>query len=81
LDNIKYATSVIEELPTLETVCDGCNGRGGYTDRECENDWAHCPYCGGSGFKPTPIGARILELIRHNSKVKVTAELSVSSVR
>ncbi len=70
-----------DEIPQLEVTCDQCKGRGGYHDIEEDSGWAECPYCGGSGFKPTLIGTKILELIRHNSKVTVKAELSVSSAR
>ena len=59
---------------------DKCRGRGGYADIEDDNGWAECLSCGGSGYKPTELGARILELVRHNSKLKVSAELRVSGV-
>lgn len=66
-----------DELPILETQCDQCKGKAGYPDEEEHNGWADCPFCKGEGFKPTPIGARILELVRHNSRVTVSAELRV----
>ena len=65
----------------LETVCPDCNGKGGYRDVEEETGWAECLGCGGSGFQPTPMGARILDLVRHNSRVQVSAEFCVSSMR
>lgn len=68
-------------LPDLEIQCEQCNGTRGYRDAVEHNGWADCPYCDGSGYKPTPIGARILDLIRHNSRVKISAELQVSSAR
>ena len=69
-----------DELPCLETKCETCFGRGGYGDVEEERGWAECLSCNGSGYKPTSIGARILELVRHNSRVSVSAEFRVSGV-
>lgn len=69
---------MLDELPELETQCTQCFGRGGHNDIE-DDGWAECPYCKGSGFKPTLIGLRILDLVRHNSRVKFNAELCVST--
>ena len=68
----------MSDLPILENKCDHCNGNGFFGSRNGE-DREDCHKCGGSGFVPTSIGARILELVRHNSKLKVIAELTVSS--
>ena len=70
---------MIEPLPDLETKCKDCNGRGWFTADEGGRD--DCAACGGSGFVPTAIGARVLDLVRHNSRVNVSAELRVSSGR
>ena len=72
---------MIADIQELETPCLRCQGRGKRTDIESEEGFSECLECGGSGFKPTPIGARILELIRHNSRVKISAELQVSSAQ
>ena len=66
----------MSEMPDLESKCLHCEGRGGFTAEEGERELCHD--CSGSGFKPTPIGERILKLIRHNSRVTVSAELRVS---
>lgn len=62
----------------LETVCAECHGGKGYSDIAATNGWAICSTCGGTGYVPTVIGARILDLVRHNSRVTVSAELRVS---
>lgn len=67
----------MNELPTLEELCPICKGRGGYADIEDDNGWAACGKCNGSGYVPTAIGVQILELVRHNSRLNVTAELRV----
>ena len=64
----------------LEKKCRQCGGKGVEDDLEA-NCIADCPYCNGSGFVPTSLGIRVLELIRHNSRVKVSAEFQVSSAR
>ena len=70
----------LEMLPDLEAICATCGG--GRVKYESESDtFPDCQTCGGSGFVPTSIGARILDLIRHNSRVTVSAELRVSSAR
>lgn len=70
-----------DEIPILETICARCEGSRGYRDVEADNGWEECSHCSGTGYQPTPIGARILDLIRHNSRVTVSAELRVSSAR
>jgi hypothetical protein len=64
-------------MPELEKICSNCAGKAVVynTEEDCFSD---CPSCHGSGFTPTAIGERILELVRHNSRVDVTAELRVS---
>ena len=68
----------VEDFPLLEIRCETCKGEGGYGDVEADGGWASCFDCSGSGYRPTLTGARILELVRHNSKVDITAELRVS---
>ena len=63
----------------LETKCENCAGSGFIYEREEVSGKSECEDCNGSGFVPTSIGARILDLIRHNSRVTVSAELRVSS--
>ena len=62
----------------LEITCTHCQGRGGFADDVLEGKTETCHECGGSGFVPTSLGARILELVRPNSRVTVSAELRVS---
>ena len=65
------------KIPELEKVCESCGGKRKEYDH-IEDCFADCCDCNGSGFVPTPIGSRILDLIRHNSRVTVSAELRVS---
>lgn len=69
------------DLPELERRCEPCEGRGRFTDVEEDEGWYYCQKCNGSGFVPTAVGARILDLIRHNSRVTITAALEVASSR
>lgn len=66
-------------LPDLETVCPVCNGDKGRHTGEEISGWAECWNCEGSGFIPTSLGVKILELVRHNSKVEISGELRVCS--
>ena len=74
------AQNMKDEFTDLETKCPYCNGKGGAHDRDSEREdgWLDCFNCKGSGFVPTEAGVRILALIRHNSRVKISAELTVS---
>ena len=74
MDTFQYTMS---DLPELETKCDYCEGRGVFTSDFGGKPDA-CHECQGSGFLPTQFGARILELVRHNSRVEISAELRVS---
>jgi DnaJ-class molecular chaperone len=71
----------ILKMKPLEITCDHCNGRGRFSDHEEAGGSIECRECNGSGFKPTQLGVQILELIRHNSRVEINAELRVSSAR
>ena len=51
------------ELPILEQKCPECRGVGG--DEEAGKLF-RCAECSGSGYIPTPLGARVLALMRHN---------------
>lgn len=64
-------------IPELESECLDCQGTGNnYVS--ADDEFAICSHCNGSGLIPTPIGLRILELVRHNSRMSVNAELLVS---
>lgn len=69
----------MNEIPELEAECPKCKGRGGYADIEEDGGRYVCAQCNGSGLIPTPIGARILELVRHNSRLNISADLLISS--
>ena len=71
---------MIESLKDLENPCELCSGKGTRVDITSEEGFVECYKCDGSGYIPTLIGARILALIRHNSRVKVSAELRVCGV-
>lgn len=61
-------------LPDLEKVCEVCSGKK-YAYSSEEDAFPDCSNCNGSGFVPTESGKRILDLLRHNSRVSVTAQL------
>lgn len=69
-----------DDSALLEISCAVCLGKRMQYDRD-NDSFKECPACNGSGFVPTAIGARILDLIRHNSRVKISAELQVSSAQ
>ena len=50
-------------MPVLETKCPDCRGVGG---RPEGGEWFRCWDCGGAGYVPTPLGERVLALMRHN---------------
>lgn len=62
----------------LETKCATCDGRKHVYDSETDS-FNECRLCNGSGLTPTRFGARILDLVRHNSRV--SAELQISCAR
>lgn len=68
---------MLDELQ-LETVCPECRGEKGYGDNEEPNGWVECRKCRGAGLIPTETGMKILNLVRHNSRVKLKAELCVA---
>jgi hypothetical protein len=45
----------------LETRCSKCQGSG--RNGRCSK---RCVLCGGSGYKPTEFGEKVLALLRHN---------------
>ena len=61
-----------DEIPNLEDKCQECNGSRGNHDPE--HGWIDCYKCNGAGFIPTEAGARIIALIRHNSRMKISAQ-------
>ena len=50
-------------LPVLETACEWCAGKGWRL--ECGNR-EKCEMCDGAGYQPTPLGDKVLSLLRHN---------------
>ena len=48
-----------EESLVLEVQCNYCSGRGRFGRDQCDA-------CDGSGYVPTELGSRILDLMRHN---------------
>ncbi|WP_425503696.1 hypothetical protein [Luteolibacter flavescens] len=66
--------NALEKLPELEEVCPSCMGRCGTYDSE-RDSCTDCETCHGSGFVPTETGKKILALVRHNHRVKVSAEI------
>ncbi len=64
-------------IPNLEKVCAVCSGKK-YAYSSEEDSIMDCFNCNGSGFVPTEAGKSILDLMRHNSRVKVTAELCLA---
>jgi DnaJ-class molecular chaperone len=47
----------------LETMCRNCNGTGDVSPFGHLED---CVKCSGTGYVPTDLGAKILDLVRHN---------------
>ena len=62
----------------LETKCAHCDGRGKRTDASLDDDY-DCEKCNGSGFVPTRFGMRVLELVRHNTRVRSEIFVGASS--
>lgn len=52
-------------LPSLETICEKCEGSGIFRDsgKRCRCDW-----CNSAGYVPTEFGEKVLALMRHNFK-------------
>jgi hypothetical protein len=50
-------------LPVLERKCDKCDGTAIYSEGAGDN--GSCDLCDGTGYLPTPIGRRILLLVKH----------------
>jgi hypothetical protein len=51
-------------LPTLENLCQRCEGRGWFD--EGDHVRRRCRWCEGAGYEPTEFGERVLALMRHN---------------
>jgi ribosomal protein L37AE/L43A len=56
-------TNWIDRLE-LESTCPVCKGEARW--RLGNGEWHYCGNCDGAGFMPTPLGERILTLMRHN---------------
>jgi DnaJ-class molecular chaperone len=56
-----------ENQGALECPCETCEGKGGwFSSGGYGKDWTYCGACAGAGHIATPLGRKILELIRHN---------------
>ncbi len=51
----------------LEIRCDICNGRGSFVNGL--QGEIRCDVCKGAGYLPTQLGAKILDLVRHNLRL------------
>ena len=67
----------LDKLP-LEIVCPECQGHGKFPDETESSGFLKCLDCNGVGYIPTALGARILALVRHNTRLTVNAELRVA---
>jgi hypothetical protein len=54
-ENEEKKEATLESLPELEIVCKHCHGK-----------WPDCHYCGGTGYKPTEFGEKVLALVLHH---------------
>lgn len=68
----------MNEIPILENTCTHCSGRGVFSDFS-EEGFVNCHKCRGTGYIPTEAGLQVISLIRHASKVRIEAKLSLSS--
>ncbi len=51
----------------LEELCPNCDGGGGWwVNGTAVEHWTDCDRCNASGYVPTIIGGKVLDLIRHN---------------
>lgn len=66
-------------LPPLEMKCPDCSGSGKFNDSELKDGEDDCCKCNGSGFVPTPDGKQILELLKHQSRVVINAQLCLGA--
>lgn len=64
-------------LPELECTCQGCQGEKAFYDSE-KDCIVDCETCGGTGLIPTEAGKRVLALIRHNTRLTVSATFGAS---
>lgn len=64
-ENEEKKETTLESLPELETVCPECEGDNDY-NANAYGPWRPCGSCGGAGYIPTDLGAKIIDLIRHN---------------
>jgi hypothetical protein len=69
---------MIADFPELETTCQACKGSDSNYDHEADA-WLDCKQCDGAGFTPTATGILVLELVRHNAKLDINAQLRISS--
>jgi hypothetical protein len=53
-------------VPVLEKDCAHCEKRGIIRDYERDHI---CPRCGGSGYRRTELGQKVLDLMRSNFRV------------
>lgn len=65
-------------LPELEIICERCHGKGVRYYGDDDGEGQKCSACSGYGYVPTEAGVRILSLVRHNSRLSLSAELCVA---
>lgn len=75
--SIMIAIANFEIFPDLEAICSACRGGRCLYDSDSDS-YPDCKSCNGSGYVPTPVGARILDLVRHNARVTVSSFLKIS---
>jgi Tryptophan RNA-binding attenuator protein inhibitory protein len=53
-----------DSVPVLEIPCPFCEGKGGR--KHYDHYFETCAACDGSGFQPTALGSKIINLMKHN---------------
>lgn len=58
------------QLPTLEKECPICKGSGNVASYDNDDGYRACERCSASGFVPTEEGKAVLNLLRHNFRIR-----------